>query len=207
MKILFSIIALLCLNMVSAQQVLSTISLAGDPTNDDNFINNGNYAIDTNNERDQYVGLWRYTGTYDGNSIVFDLKIEKRDKARSSMVDSNGDLFHYSFADEIVFKYKLTRNGVVVHDNLNQVISVSENYYSNALKYGADSSCDGIFVDYGKYVHTGVSVTRLNTTPAKIYFDLNSSDYMLKKPREYYRNAPGKLFSIPTDGIEMVKVQ
>ena len=63
-------------NTYAQYPVLTTTSLTGNPTLDSNFLKSGNYAIDTNNERNQYVGLWRY----ENNEILFELKMEKRDQ-------------------------------------------------------------------------------------------------------------------------------
>ncbi|WP_417369985.1 hypothetical protein [Flavobacterium beibuense] len=60
MKSLISIIIILIGFNVPAQSlpVTSTTSLTN-PDIDPNFGTNGNYAQDTTNERDQYVGTWQ----------------------------------------------------------------------------------------------------------------------------------------------------
>ena len=55
--------------------VTSTTSLSN-PDSDPNFTSNGNYAQDTANERQQYVGTWEYNQ----NGILFQVKIEKKDQ-------------------------------------------------------------------------------------------------------------------------------
>ena len=77
MKIYIKLAMLLLCNYLSAQElpVLSTTSLANSE-DDLDISNNGNYAVDTNNERNQYVGLWEYNQ----NGIIFQLKIEKQDQ-------------------------------------------------------------------------------------------------------------------------------
>ena len=59
-NILKLIIILWFQNSFAQYPILTTTSLTGDPTMDANFLKSGNYAVDTNNERNQYVGLWRY---------------------------------------------------------------------------------------------------------------------------------------------------
>ena len=70
-NILKLILVLFVQNIYAQYPVLTTTSLAGDPNLDSNYSKSGNYAMDTNNERDQYVGLWRYQD----NEILFELKI------------------------------------------------------------------------------------------------------------------------------------
>jgi hypothetical protein len=195
------IIVLFIQNTYAQYPVLSTTSLAGNPTIDSNFLKKGNYLIDTNNERDQYVGLWRYQQ----NGILFELKMEKRDQFLFK-VEYQGQL-HYKYKDIIVFKYKLVKNGVVIYDNLNEIIP-SENYYSQATKHGNSEFLSGSMFDMTRNVSASVSIKRLSTTnPDKIFFNLSSGAYSLHNSKEFYNNPPGiKLFNIPTDGIEMIRV-
>ncbi len=73
MKSKIIILLLLCVNSIFAQlPVLSITDItnpASDPTNEPNFSKTGNYRKDINNERNQYVGLWRYN--QDG--VLFEL--------------------------------------------------------------------------------------------------------------------------------------
>ena len=178
--------------------VLTTTSLAGDPTNDINFLKNGNYAVDVNNERDQYVGLWRYQE----NSILFELKIEKKDQYINKVVIQGVTSYHY--CDELVLKYKLIKNNVLLYDNLNQTIP--EDYISVVTKYGVNNYAYGGFLDATRNVCANVSITKTSTNPEKIFFDLSNGAYYLLNPISYYEEHVIPLFNVPTNGIEMIKV-
>jgi hypothetical protein len=187
-------------NSFAQYPILSTTSLAGDPTTDSNFSKKGNYAVDTNNERNQYVGLWRY----EQNGVLFELKMEKRDQYLYRFT-YNG-ITDYDYSDVIIFKYKLVKNGITIYDNLNATIP-NENYFSSATKYGDYDYLSGRMIDMTRNVNASVSIKRLTATnPDKIYFDLSSGGYSLLNPIEYYQGSNEKLFNIPTDGIEMVMV-
>lgn len=201
MKNIIKIIIVLFIQNIYAQYpVLSTTSLAGNPNMDNNFTKNGNYAMDTNNERDQYVGLWRYQD----NEILFELKMEKRDQFLTK-IEYEGQVY-YSYSDEIIFKYKLVKNGVLIYDNLNDIIP-NENYYSCATKHGNSQYLYGRLNDMTRNVSAVVLINRIASNPDKIFFNLSSYSYSLRNPKEFYNNPPGiKLFNIPTDGIEMIRV-
>lgn len=202
MKNIFNlIIILLFQNSFAQYPVLSTTSLAVDPRMDANFSKKGNYAVDTNNERNQYVGLWRY----EQNGILFELEMEKRDQFITKHIYQN-QVFSYYYRDVIVFKYKLIKNGITIYDNLNTAIP-NENYFSSATKHGDLDYLSGSLIDMTRNVMGTISVKRLPiTNPDKIYFDLSSGGYSLLNPIEYYQGSNEKLFNIPTDGIEMVRV-
>ena len=172
--------------------VLSTTSLAN-PDDDINISVNGNYAKDTNNERDQYVGLWQYNQ----NGILFQLKIEKADKVINKIEDK------YSYCDKIVLRYKLIKNGVTIHDNLNQA---TVDYVTTwGLKQSSKNDLRGRILDYTRNLVGSYTVTKLSGLPAKINFNLVLGDYRLLNPHSYYQDGQ-PLFSIPTGGIEMVKI-
>lgn len=199
-KIFNFIIILLFQNSFAQYPVLTTTSLVGDPTMDSNFSKKGNYAVDTNNERNQYVGLWRYQTS----DILFELKMEKRDQYLY-LLTYNG-IIDYDYSDVIIFKYRLVKNGITIYDNLIATIP-TENYYSSALKYGDSDYLYGSLIDMTRNVMGTVSIKRLPATnPDKIYFNLSSGGYSLLNPIEYYQGSNEKLFNIPTDGIEMVRV-
>ena len=189
-------------NIVNAQcSITTTTNLGDNPRNDPNFSKNGNYAKDFNNERDQYVGLWRYQTA----DILFELKMEKRDQYLSYNSYQNFLLCNYT--DVIVFKYKLVKNGVTIYDNLNAVIP-NTNYFSNATKYNDYEFLSGRLIDVTRNVNASVEVKRLPSTSLdKIFFNLSSGTYALLNPPEYYISQPNiDLFNIPVDGIEMVRV-
>lgn len=197
MKTIIKIIFILFITKGFGQYpILSTTSLVN-PTNDGNYTKKGNYAIDTNNERDQYVGLWRY----ETNGILFELKIEKRDQYISK-IEYPGQLW-YSYSDVVVFKYKLIKNGVLIYDNLN--LEIPNEYNSQAIKNGQNDYLYGGFEDTTGRVCGNLTIRKLNTTTEKIFFDLSNNAYYLLEPFSSYDTSQ-PLFSIPTGGFEMVKV-
>lgn len=107
------ILLLSCALYSQTLPVLSNTSLAN-PEDDMDIAKNGNYAIDTNNEHDQYIGLWEYNQ----NGILFQLKIQKKDTVLNK-IEYNGEISSYNFKDEVVLRYKLVKNGIVIYDNLN----------------------------------------------------------------------------------------
>jgi hypothetical protein len=60
-------------------------------------------------------------------------------------------------------------------------------------------------LDYTRNVVGSYTVTKLSGLPAKINFNLVLGDYRLLNPHSYYQDGQ-PLFSIPTGGIEMVKI-
>jgi len=113
-RIILVLFLLLACNLIAAQvlPVLTTTSLAN-PDDEFEHPKKGNYAIDTNNEHNQYVGTWQYTQ----NNIVFQLKIDKIDKALNK-IEFEGKVSNYNYCDEIVLRYKLVKNGVTLFNNL-----------------------------------------------------------------------------------------
>ena len=200
MKSKIIILLLLCANNIFAQPpVLSVTNLtnpAMDPRNDPNFLKEGNYAKDINNERDQYVGLWRYN--QDG--VLFELKIEKRDKFIRKY-EYGGTIFSYKYRDVIIFKYHLVKNGTEIYNNLDAIIP--EDYLSTALKYGIHDFVNGSLVDATHNVCGNVTIKKL--TPDLISFNLASGEYYYLNPDSYYETLD-EIFTIPLDGIEMEKV-
>lgn len=200
MKTYIKIIALLIVNILFAQEppVLSTTSLSNSDQDLD-IGRNGNYAIDSANERNQYVGTWRYNQ----NGILFEVKIEKKDKHMHGI--ESGTYPYYIFTDVVTFKYKLVKNGVTIYNNLNQVGFPRNATIPTAIKMGSDTYLRGGYLDVVKPVMGRVNITRLNTTPAKIFFDLNLSNYYFTET-DYVPDPIQTLFTIPTGGFEMVKI-
>jgi|LakMenEpi03Aug12_release.lakeMendotaPanAssembly.Ray.scaffolds.fasta_scaffold256195_3 hypothetical protein len=199
MKSKFIILIIFCVNIGFAQYpVLTTTSLAGNPNLDPKFNTHGNYARDINNEREQYVGLWRYNQ----NDILFELKIEKRDMFITKY-ENQGNVFSYDYCDEIIFKYRLVKNGIEIYNNL--AANIPEGYLSSASKFGNYDFASGLFVDATHNVRANVSVKRISTSPDKIFFNLSSGSYYYLNPRSYYETID-VIFTIPLDGIEMVRV-
>lgn len=199
MKTKFNIIILLITNCLFAQYpILSNTSFANQ--NDENLhTNTGNYAIDTANERDQYVGTWQYNQ----NGVLFQVKIEKKDQ---HLLDFTSISSNYFYADVVTLKYRLVKNGVEVFNNLNQTLFTGTDYMSTAIKEGGDDYLYGTFYDKTRNVSGVVTITKLNTTPEKITFKVPLGAYHMMNPDIYYQDGQ-PLFSIPTGEIEMVKIQ
>jgi hypothetical protein len=196
MKNILTLTIIIISNIVYSQSILSTTSLANQ-NDKHNHTKQGNYAMDTANEREQYVGLWRYQE----NGILFELKIELNNQRLNSM-QYEGQLFYY-YVDEVILKYKLVKNGIVLHDNLNSPVIVGD-YVSYGSKT-ANYPLDGRILDYTRNVFGSFTIKRLNTTPEKIIFNLGEFNYKRLNPDSFYQ-AGVKLFSIPTGDLEMVKI-
>jgi hypothetical protein len=197
MKTIKIIIIMLFTNSLFAQNypVLTNTSLAN-PRNDINYGKTGNYAIDTNNERDQYVGLWRY----EGNGMIFDLKIEKVDKYRI------GEGQYYCFEDIVILRYRVVQNGVELYNNLNATI-----YYENYLnaygrKYGDGDYLTGRILDVTRNVYCAYFIVKSSTNHEKIKFDIMDGECSKRYAKSFY-NDDRPLLDIPIYEVEMVKVE
>ncbi|WP_143055654.1 DUF6705 family protein [Flavobacterium terrigena] len=193
-------IFLLCTSSLFAQYPVLTTTSLSNPDHDDQHSKHGNYAIDTNNDRQQYVGLWRYTT----NDLLFELKIVKLDKLCSSTPPPTGYTRKYSFIDGVVITYKLVKNGIIIYDNLNTIFT-NTNYHSWGYVEAPDDFLYGRMKDFNGGATSIFTITNLNTSPNKIYFDLSSMAYSLDRPKETYQHDV-KLFTLPTGGIEMIRV-
>ena len=196
-----SIIILLltiCQNLASQElPVLSTTSLFNEEQQFDH-IDSGNYARDTHNERDRYVGLWQYNQ----NGILFILKIEKMDKVINKR-EFPGFEPHYNYFDQLTLRYRLVKNNVLLFDNLNQDdVDPIVNY---AIKLGSDNYASGRIWDRTRNVRGSHTITRLDTNPPKIIFNLGRSNNTLLNEHSFYNDGQ-PLYSIPADGVEMVKI-
>lgn len=191
---------LLIFNFVFAQQlpVLSTTSFAN-PNDDLSHAENGNYAIDIANERDQYVGTWEYNQ----NGTLFQVKIEKIDQYLNR-AEYSGNIISYTYSDVVTFKYKLIKNGVTIYDNLNTTFTPND-LVPTAFKKSSNTYLYGGFLDYTGGIMASIRVTNLNTTPEKINFYINPMGYYYVNPIETYAEGQ-QLFYIPIGTIEMVKI-
>jgi len=198
MKQLSLILVFVCLGSnAQTLPVLTKTSLAN-PEHDMGNAKNGNYAIDTNNERDQYIGLWEYNQ----NGILFQLKIQKKDKVLNK-IEYNGEISSYNFTDEVVLRYKLVKNGIVIYDNLNAF--TVDPITSYGVKQFSRNHLYGGILDYTRNVIGSYTIEKLLGNLEKINFNLNLGNYRILNPRSYYDDGQ-PLFSIPIKGIEMVKV-
>ncbi len=195
--IYISILLLSCALHSQTFPVLSNTSLAN-PEDDMDNAKNGNYAIDTNNERDQYVGLWEYNQ----NGVLFQLKIEKQNKVLNK-IEYNGEISSYSFMDEVVLRYKLVKNGVTIYNNLSAVTVDSITSYG--VKQSSRNHLYGSILDHTRNVIGSYTIEKLFGNPEKINFNLFLGNYRILNPRSYYNDGQ-PLFSIPIKGIEMVKI-
>lgn len=178
--------------------VLSTTSLAN--TDEiDLHTNTGNYAMDTANEREQYVGTWEYNQ----NGILLQVKIEKKDE---HFVLSRDIPDYYFYIDILSLKYRMVKNGQEIFNNLNQTVFTGTDYISATYKIGGDGYLYGNFIDKTRNILGVVTIRKLNTTPEKITFEVPLEAYHLMNPEEYYDDGQ-PLFSIPTGEIEMVRVE
>jgi hypothetical protein len=179
--------------------VTSTTSLSN-PDNDQNFRKDGNYAQDTANERQQYVGIWEYNQ----NGILFQVKIEKKDQFLNK-AENNGVVLFYNFMDVVVFKYKLVKNGVTIYDNLNQTVYSPSDFVPTAIKKGIDNYLYGYFMDYTRNLAAIVKVTKTNSNPDIIKLEVFTNDTFRMNPESFY-NGGQPLLTIPTGEIEMVRI-
>lgn len=183
---------------VDSFPVLSTTSLAN-PNDEYLHDNSGNYAVDTADERDQYVGTWEFSQ----GTILFQVKIEKIEQYRLGPTTLSP---YYSFADVVTFKYRLVKNGQEIFNNLNQILFPANYFIPTAIKEGADNHLHGSFIDRTRNVMGTVMITRLNTTPQKIKFHIPIGTYTLLNPPSFYDDGQ-PTFTFPTGEIEMVKIQ
>lgn len=195
MKHIYIILACFFANFAIAQYpVLTTTSLAN-PSDALLHADNGNYAVDTNNERDQYVGSWQYSN----NGLFLQLKIEKVDQRfnKTALSDS------YDYSDEVVIKYLLIKNGDVLFDNLNETnLEAIESY---GVKRSSDPYLEGLFIEYSRGVLHHYEITRLGTSPETINFNLSRVNCHLMNPPNFYKDGQ-KMFNIPSMGLVLTKI-
>jgi hypothetical protein len=198
MKTIKIIIMLLLANSLFGQNypVLTTTSLAGNPRNDINYAETGNYAIDTSNERDQYVGLWRY----EGNGMIFDLKIEKVDKYRI------GEGQYYRFSDMVILRYRVVQNGVELYNNMNATIYYENYLKSSGSKDGSVNYLSGQILDVTRNVSCSYFIVKSSTNPEKIKFDIMDGECSKGYAKSFY-NDDRPLLDIPIYEVEMVKIE
>ena len=200
MKKILTTIAILICNILFAQlPVLTTTSLAN-PEDDMDNAKNGNYAMDTANERNQYVGTWEYNQ----NGILFQLKLDKVDQVINK-IEYNGVVSSYNYFDKVILRYRLVKNGVELFNNLNVDITTI-NYVSTwGVKQASDDYMYGRLLDHTRNAIGYYTIKRLSTIPSKIIFDLQRFNYTLGNAPSYYQDGQ-PLFSMPMGGIEMVKI-
>jgi hypothetical protein len=197
MKTIITILTLLIVNTVFAQYpVLQNLSLSN-PNDEHKIGDRGTYAVDTNNFRDQYLGLWQYNQ----NGLFLQLKIEKIDKRISK--STTDDQASYYFEDVVIIKYKLIKNGVLLFDNLNE--TNLDNIYSSGIQTASQNYLDGRFLEYSRNINSYFTITRLGTSPETINFNLSRVMVNLKNPPSFYNDGQ-PTFNIPALGIILTKI-
>ncbi|MDN3707636.1 hypothetical protein QW060_10930 [Myroides ceti] len=205
-KQIIHLIILCCMLQAYSQQypVLSVTNQVLSTT-DDNYSMRGNYAKDVGNIRNQVVGSWRYQTP----DLLLELKIEKRDKELYRM----GETF-YDYKDIIIIKYKLVKNGVVLHDNLNSIISQNNtgyhNYDLNFVSYGfyydATYTFKGFINDYYRQVLCSYKLQKTNLNgQEKLLLNISNGNYRIYGDASMYTPSQ-KLFSLPLGPILLDRV-
>lgn len=199
MKTYITILLLAVISMAGAQDlpVLSTTSLAN-PDDHMNIGKNGNYAKDLGNERDQYVGLWEYNQ----NGVLFQIKIEKQEKVLLKM-EYNGVIDHYEFCDEVILRYKLVKNGVLIYNSLTQVNVDAITSYG--IKQAGYDYLDGRILDYTRNIVAPYTIVKAFSYPQKIIFKLGESTFSKLNPDSFYQDGQ-PLFTLPREQIELLKI-
>lgn len=199
MKTVTFLILLFTISSHAQYPVTSTTSLTNADI-DPKFGSIGNYGQDTNNDRDQYVGIWQYSA----NGIVFQVKIEKTDMMLNK-AEYNGNLGFYNYVDVVIFKYKLIKNGQVVFDNLNKVAYPIDSFVPRALQKGMRNYLYGHFLDVTRNVAGLVKVTKVSNNPEKLKFEIFNNDAYRMNEDSYYDDGQPQ-FTVPIGEIEMVKI-
>lgn len=191
-KYIALLLILISTTAMAQPPVLNTYSLAN-PAHENYVATNGSYFVDTGNERNQYVGTWQYSQ----NGVLFQLKLEKKDQ---HLFQSPSLGYHY--VDIIAIKYRLVKNGVEVFNNLN---APYPEFVPRGIKHGWDDYLNCSFIDYTRNVMVLVLIKKLQGQPEKISFELKRGAYSLLNPIEFYNDGQ-PLFNVPTEPIEMVKI-
>ena len=204
-KIILSIAVLfVTINLYSQSfPVLSTTNQAFTAT-DDNYLVNGNYSKDIGNIRNQLIGTWRYQAA----GVLLEIKIEKRDKELYRTPST------YRFLDIIIIKYKLVKNGMVLHDNLNAVIPVNNTgYHTYSLDYVSDGfyysntyEFRGFINDYYRQVLCDYTLKKTNVNGQdKLLLNISNGNYRIYGDDSMYTPSQ-KLFSLPLGPILLDKL-
>ena len=200
------LIILCCMLQAYSQQypVLTVTNQVLSKT-DDNYSMKGNYAKDVGNIRNQVVGSWRYQTP----DLLLELKIEKRDKEFSGISATQ-----YRFKDIIIIKYKLVKNGMVLHDNLNATIPFNSiqnqaydiNYISDGYYYDTSYTFKGFINDYYRQVLCSYEMQKTNLNgQEKLLLNISNGNYRIYGDASMYTPSQ-KLFSLPLGPILLDRV-
>lgn len=201
MKTFYNFFCLIVINITFAQlPTLSTTSLANSAEDLDK-ANNGNYAIDTANERQQYVGTWEYSNS----NTLFQIKIEKVDKYFYGIYYKGRLQGNYFFMDAVIIKYKIVVDGVVLFDNLNETnLSLVR---GEGTKLGSDPYLHGSIIDEITKVGVRYEIYKTSaTSPEKIIFKGQRGTMYALRPRTNITAPDGSPTFIPLNEIEMIKI-
>ena len=185
----------------SQYPVLSITSL-DDENQELAHTNNGNYAMDTANERDQYVGTWKYDN---GIGTIFEIKISKNDQAFHGVIYRGEIYSDYYFMDNILIQYKLIINNTLIYDNMNS--TNLDTIRSSGHKYASMNYLHGSIVDETTKVGVRYDIFKTNdTSPEKIIFKAQRGTMYKLYPRTGITAPDGTPTFFPMEEIEMVKV-
>ena len=201
MKTFYKIFCLIVINITYAQlPTLSTTSLANSAEDLDK-ANNGNYAIDTANERQQYVGTWQYSNS----NTLFQIKIEKVDKYFRGIYYNGRLQGNYYFIDAVKIKYKIVIDGVVLFDNLNE--TNLDLVGGSGTKLGSNTYLHGSIIDEITKVGVRYDIYKTSaTSPEKIIFKGQRGTMYALRPRTNITAPDGSPTFIPLNEIEMIKI-
>lgn len=200
MKTFYKFFCLIVINITFAQlPTLSTTSLANSAEDLDK-ANNGNYAIDTANERQQYVGTWEYSNS----NTLFQIKIEKVDKYFYGIYYNGRLQGNYFFMDAVKIKYKIVVDGVVLFDNLNE--TNLDLVGGTGTKLGSNPYLHGSIIDEITKVGVRYEIYKTSaTSPEKIIFKGERGTMYALRPRTNITAPDGSPTFIPLNEIEMIK--
>lgn len=203
-KILNIVVLIVSIQIYSQTYPVLTTTNQEFSSTDDNDWESGNYAKDVGGIRDQFIGTWRYQAS----GILLEIKIEKRDKELYRTPST------YRFMDIIIIKYKLVKNGMVLHDNLNAVIPANNtgyhNYDLNFISYGFyynnTYQFRGFINDYYRQVLCDYTLRKMNVNGQDILLlNISNGNYRIYGDDSMYTPSQ-KLFSLPLGPILLDKV-
>ena len=187
-------------NVYCQNHVLSTTSLANSAEDLDK-TNNGNYAIDTANERQQYVGTWEYSNS----NTLFQIKIEKVDKYFYGIYYHGRLQGGYFFMDAVKIKYQIVVDDIVLFDNLNE--TNLDLVGGSGTKLGSDPYLHGSIIDEITKVGVRYEIYKTSaTSPEKIIFKGQRGTMYALRPRTNITAPDGSPTFIPLNEIEMIKI-
>ena len=201
MKTFYKIFCLIVINITYAQlPTLSTTSLANSAEDLDR-ANNGNYAIDTANERQQYVGTWEYSNS----NTLFQIKIEKVDKYFYGIYYHGRLQGGYFFMDAVKIKYKIVVDDIVLFDNLNE--TNLDLVGGTGTKLGSNPYLHGSIIDEITKVGVRYEIYKTSaTSPEKIIFKGQRGTMYVLRPRTNITAPDGSPTFIPLNEMEMIKI-